>query len=195
MLLVVGGHSRNIGKTSAVCSIIRATQDMAWTAIKITQFGHGVCSKDGEPCECSLPDHPFAVQEERSAEARTDTSRFLAAGARKSYWARTAAGNLGEALPALRRIWEDSENTIVESNSILQFVKPDLYFTVLDFSVADFKETSRRYLDRADAVLAVSSQLPVWDRVSDSLWRDKRIFPVSPPDYFHPDLVGLIAGR
>ena len=79
MLVVVGGHSRNIGKTSVMCSIIDSTRQFAWTAIKITQYGHGVCSKDGEACECALPDHPFALQQELNASAGTDTSRFLAA--------------------------------------------------------------------------------------------------------------------
>jgi hypothetical protein len=189
---VVGGHTRNIGKTSVICSLIRSTPQLGWTAVKITQYGHGVCSKDGEACECALPDHPFALQQELDPAASTDTSRFLAAGAHRSYWARTAAGNLGEAMPALRRLWQSSQNAIVESNSILQFVKPDLYLTVLDFAVADFKESSRRYLDRADAVIAVSAARPAWRDVAERLWRNKPLFMVSPPDYFHPDLPKLV---
>jgi hypothetical protein len=195
MLVVIGGHSRNVGKTSAMCSIIRATRDLAWTAIKITQYGHGVCSKDGESCECALPDHPFAIEQETNREGRTDTSRFLVAGASRSYWARTAAGNLGEAVPSLRRIWQSGGNTIIESNSILHFVKPDLYLTVLDFGNMDFKESSRRYLDRADAVIAVSTAQPAWRDVADSLWRRKPVFQVAPPDYFHPEIATLIGHR
>ena len=195
MLVVVGGHTRNIGKTSVICSIIRSTRELAWTAVKITQYGHGVCSKDGESCGCALPDHPFALQQELDPAARTDTSRFLAAGAGKSYWVHTASGNLVEALPALRRLWESNENTIIESNSILQFVKPDLYLAVLDFRVADFKASSRRYLDRADAVVVVSTCAPVWDNVSESLWRNKPVFTVTPPDYSHCELADFVCAR
>jgi hypothetical protein len=192
VLVVVGGHTRNIGKTSVICSLVRSTRHLAWTAIKITQYGHGVCSKDGESCECALPDHPFALQQELDPASATDTSRFLAAGAVKSYWARTAAGNLAEALPALRRLWESSEHTIIESNSILQFVKPDLYLAVLDFAVADFKDSSRRYLDRADAIVAVSNPMPAWTNVHDSLWRGKPIFHAAPPGYENPNLSALV---
>jgi hypothetical protein len=192
MLVVVGGHTRNIGKTSVMCSIIQSTRHLVWTAIKITQYGHGVCSKDGESCECALPDHPFALQQELDPTAHTDTSRFLAAGANKSYWARTASGNLGEALPALRRLWTSSGNTIIESNSILQFVRPDLYLTVLDFGVPDFKDSSRRYLDRADALIAVSTVQPVWRGVAESLWRGKPIFRVTPPEYSNAGLTSLV---
>ena len=193
MLIVVGGHTRNIGKTSVVCSLIRSTPEMEWAAIKITQYGHGICSKDGESCECALPDHPFAMQQEHDLDSGTDTSRFLAAGAYKSYWVRTAIGRLGEALPALRRIWTENTNTIVESNSILQFVKPDLFLVVLDFATGDFKESTRRYLDRADAVIAVSNGRPVWSNVSSSLWRGKPLVHVAPPEYTSADLTALIA--
>ncbi len=193
MLVVVGGHSRNIGKTSVICSLIRSTREFAWTAIKVTQFGHGVCSKDGEPCECAAPDHSHALSRETNAAGRSDSSRYLAAGAQQSYWARTAAGNLGEAVPALRRIWDSSLNTIIESNSILQFLKPDLYLVVLDFAVADFKDSSRRFLDRADALITVSSVAPAWKDVAPSLWRNKPVFAVSPPDYANPEFSRLLA--
>jgi hypothetical protein len=195
MLVVVGGHSRNVGKTSVVCAIIRASSQLQWTAIKITQYGHNICSKDGESCECALPDHPFALQEQPGPSGRTDSGRFLVAGAWKSYWARTASGNLGEAIPALRRIWETSGHTIIESNSILQFVKPDLYLAVLDPGVEDFKDSSRRYLDRADAVVAVSNGEPKWSGVADSLWRGKRLFAVRPPDYDHPEFASFVTAH
>ena len=44
----------------------------------------------------------------------------------------------------------DGLNVIVESNSLLQFVKPSLYVTVLDATRGDFKDSARLMLDRAD---------------------------------------------
>ncbi|MGH9813757.1 MAG: hypothetical protein ACRD4T_11540, partial [Candidatus Acidiferrales bacterium] len=118
-LLVIGGHTRNIGKTQLVVEIIRAFPEAAWTAVKITQFGHGVCSLNGESCHCALDEHTFAVEEERDAGGQSDTSRFLAAGARWSIWARTKQGRLAEALPALREQLAGAQNVILESNSVL----------------------------------------------------------------------------
>ena len=86
MLLVVGGHSRNIGKTSVVEGLIRRFRQKKWTALKITQYGHGVCSHAGEACGCETePEHPFALSEEYVA-GPTDSGRFLAAGAERSLW-------------------------------------------------------------------------------------------------------------
>ena len=66
MLVVVGGHSRNIGKTSVVAGLIRRLRDRKWAALKVTQYGHGVCSNEGKECECapSEAEHPFALSEE-----------------------------------------------------------------------------------------------------------------------------------
>ena len=42
-IVVVGGQSRNLGKTSVVAGLIAAMRERNWTAAKITQYGHGVC--------------------------------------------------------------------------------------------------------------------------------------------------------
>jgi len=149
--LVVGGHTRNIGKSALVVDIIRAFPEAAWTAVKITQYGHGVCAVNGEECHCAPDDHAFALDEEHERNNRTDTSRFLAAGAARALWVRTKRGRLAEALPLLREELKYAENVILESNSVLRFVRPRLYLVVLDPGKADFKETSRHFLDRADA--------------------------------------------
>jgi hypothetical protein len=186
MLVAVGGHSRNIGKTSVVAGLIRALPQWNWTAMKITQFGHGVCSVSGKGCDCCLQtEHAYAITEE-AAPGPSDTGRFLAAGARSSYWVRTAMGQLGCALPAIRKVLASSENLIVESNSIAQFLAPDdLYLVVLDGAQPDFKASSLRFLERANACVVVDrgARKPLWAGVSRELWENKTRFRVKPPQY------------
>jgi len=182
MIVVVGGHSRNIGKTSVVAGIISAFPEKHWTAVKITQFGHGVCSADGETCECSTdPDHPFALTREASSTSGTDTARYLAAGAGESLWLRTRTGELGFAMPALRRVVERSRYLIVESNSVLQFLRPDLYLVVVDPSNNDFKPSSRLYLDRADALLLPAPSVDI----AGSAWPTVAPRLLAGPPHFH----------
>ena len=64
-IVVVGGHSRSVGKTSVVAGLVAAMPERAWTAVKITQYGHGICSADGAPCDCATDDHSWAITEER----------------------------------------------------------------------------------------------------------------------------------
>jgi hypothetical protein len=152
-IVVVGGHTRNIGKTSVVVGLIAALPEMEWTAFKVTQFGHGICSANGEPCDCETDAHTVAVTEERATNSGTDSARFLAAGAVRSFWVRTRQGQLAEAMPRVRKELALARNAILESNSIVRFLKPDLYLTVLDPAIGDFKPSAQYFLDRADAVL------------------------------------------
>src|ERR1700744_5566341 len=126
-IIVVGGHSRSVGKTSVAAAIIARLPQMRWTAFKITQYGHGFCTANGEPCDCQTDDHTVAVSEERSRTSGTDTARFLASGAERSIWGRTRQGMLAEAMPRIRKELASAENAILESNIILQFLKPALY--------------------------------------------------------------------
>ena len=71
-------------------------------------------------------------------------------------------------MPRLRTILAKTENAIIESNSILRFLKPDLYLTVLDPSTSDFKSSAQEFLDRADAVLLHSAENPKVQRGSAS---------------------------
>jgi hypothetical protein len=195
-LVVIGGHSRNVGKTSVVAGLISALREFEWTAVKITQYGHGVCSANGEPCDCATDDHSWAISEEQDSAGESDTSRFLAAGAVKVFWVRTEQGRLAEAMPALRRYLEGARNVILESNSVLKFLRPDLYLTVLDPATADFKNSAREFLDRADAVILHNSlSHPAWQAVSLKPVAKRPVFQITPPPYVTPEIVDFVRAR
>lgn len=192
-LVVVGGHSRNVGKTSVVAGLIAALPERDWTAVKITQYGHGVCSVNGESCGCAPEEHAWALTEERDRAGKSDTSRFLAAGARRSLWVRTKQGRLAEAMPDLRRELEGAGNVILESNSVMKFLRPDLYLTVLDPATADFKESAREFLDLAGAVLLhEAAGEPAWSDVSLKPAAGKPCFHIHPPNYVPDELVEFV---
>jgi hypothetical protein len=184
-VVVVGGHTRNIGKTSVVAGLIAAMPELHWTAIKITQFGHGVCSSNGEPCDCETADHTIAVSEERSRDSKTDSSRYLVAGATRAVWVRTRQGQLAEAMPSIRRLLASCEHVIVESNSVMRFLQPDLSISVLDPRIQDFKGSAKRYLDRVDAIVVPSGVdfCQGWEGVSNQVLERKRKFTFQAPEY------------
>lgn len=200
-VVVVGGHTRNIGKTSVMAGLIAALPEMRWTAVKITQYGHGICSANGEACDCATADHTIAVSEERQRESGTDSSRYLAAGALHSFWVRTQQGELHEAMPKVRRLIEMAENIIIESNSVLRFLRPDLAVSVLDPSVEDFKASALRFLDRVDAlVMPVSARDlpqhgPAWAGVSAQLVERKPKFYFEAPAYCTAELTEFVRYR
>ena len=191
-IVVIGGHSRSVGKTSVVAGLISALPNFNWTAIKITQYGHGVCSANGEACDCATADHACAISEERDRSGESDTSRFLVAGAARSLWVRTVQGRLAEAMPALRAKIQGAGNVIMESNSVLKFLPPDLYLTVLDPSTADFKNSAREFLDRADAVILHETAESAWKAVSLKPVGNRPVFRIKHPDYVTSEIVEFV---
>jgi hypothetical protein len=189
-VIIVGGHTRSIGKTQLVCDIVAAFPRTNWIAGKITQYGHGVCAQNGENCDCAPDEHISALDWETQANSGTDSARFLAAGAKHSFWLRTKQGFLAEGMPALREALQEvqgessgteNDNTalIVESNSLMQFVKPSLYFAVIDPAKDDFKESAQLALDRAHALVlrgeveGDAPPAPLWMRLPAKLLQER----------------------
>ncbi len=197
-IVVVGGHSRSVGKTSVVAGLISELRELEWTAVKVTQYGHGICSANGAPCDCATNDHAWAVLEEKDRRGDSDSSRFLAAGAVCALWVRTEQGRLAEAMPALRQRLEQSRNVILESNSVMKFLRPDLYLTVLDPGNEDFKESAREFLDRASAVImhrGASGDDLRWQRLSLKPVANRPVFRISPPPYVTPEILEFVRSR
>jgi hypothetical protein len=196
-VVVIGGHSRSVGKTSVVAGLIAALPEYNWTAMKITQYGHGVCSMNGEACHCATEDHTWAISEEKDRSGKSDTSRFLASGAARVWWVRTEQGRLADAVPTIRRRLAESKNAILESNSILKFVRPEIYVTVLDPTTADFKRSAQEFLDRADAVILheMKATIPTWSGISLKPVAGRPVFRIQPPDYVTEEIVRFVRQR
>lgn len=211
-VIVVGGHTRSIGKTQLVCDLIAALPEAQWVAGKITQYGHGVCARNGHDCDCAPDEHVCAITWETGSDTESDSGRFLAAGARKSFWLRTKQGFLAEGLPLLREALREveavesahapvSRNLIVESNSLLQFWAPVLYLMVVDPRKVDFKDSARAQLDRASAIVlrgeldatdGIATGPKEWNEVPVKLMVGKRQFFQREGEALPDDLISLV---
>ena len=158
MVIVVGGHSRNVGKTSVICGIIRALKSWNWTAIKITPHAHA---------------------------ARED--RFLPAGAARAFLIQ------GAGMPSIPQLLAESENAIIESNSILRFLEPDVCAMVVDGAVSDFKPSALEFIHRANFLVVTSDATLAWPQVRPELLRDKPRFAALPPRYENAEMIAAIS--
>ncbi len=195
-VVVVGGHSRSVGKTSVVAGLIAALPEYNWTAFKVTQYGHGICSRSGKACHCASDDHTWAISEEQDRSGESDTSRFLVAGAQSAWWVRTELGRLAEAMPSIRQKFSAVQNVILESNSILKFLRPDLYLSVLDPGKADFKNSAKEFLGHADAFIlhASSGHASGWAEIDLSEHTVPK-FRIQPPPYVTPEIANFVKAR
>lgn len=150
-VIVVGGSGHGVGKTALVCGLIRAFAETEWSAIKITSHDYGRGAQ---------------VWEESSAGERTDTSRYLAAGARRALLVTAGDEELEDAVrQALSRCaapggaalsgagLSKPKGLILESNRVLKFVDPELCLGVEGEAGAERKASYEQVVARADAVV------------------------------------------
>lgn len=147
--LVIGGNSKDVGKTALVCAVIRSLREFEWTVVKIT--GH-----DYQPS--GIGQSKQTIREEPGAGSGTDTARFLAAGARRALLV-TRSGTKIPIDEIRRRLGEDRD-VIFESNRIADLIKPDVCLALVG-NAREMKASFRRLLPRADAVVSIGAEVQI----------------------------------
>jgi hypothetical protein len=137
----------------------------------------------------------FLLNEERDREGHGDTSLYLAAGAPRALWLRARGGGLARALPGLLEALEGDEHVIVESNSLVGYLKPDVFLMVIDPSGREVKASALQVLQRADAFVTVAAGPRIWTASALQLPQDKPIFAASPGDWSNPALCHFVSER
>ena len=194
-IVVIGGHSRSVGKTSVVAGLISALPEFNWTALKITQFGHGICSADGKPCDCDTGDDHFrALSDEKRPERR---KRYLAfsCGRREAvtlgaYAARPLGrGHAGYRTQNRRRGKRD--------HGIQQRDPVSCVLTCTSAYWTPIRKTSR--IQRANfltvlmrVILHQSEARAKWKTVSMDALAGKPIFKIQPPPYVTEEIAAFV---
>jgi hypothetical protein len=196
-IVVVGGHSRNVGKTSVVACLIRGLAPLNWVAVKISPHRHGADPPSGEMVSRERPAPSYFLAEESDAAGQGDTSRYLAAGARRAWWLSYQDDHFAEACGHLFTALHGAEHVIIESNRILEVVRPSVYLMVLDSSQPDFKASAERTINRADALVLIGQQwrADTWSMFTSNLLERKPMFPVRALGEASPDLCGFVSDK
>ncbi len=150
-LVVVGGHSRGVGKTAVVEHVLRSRPHEAWAAVKISAHRHA-------PAGSAVP----ITEEARESSTATQTGRYLAAGASRAWLCRAPSGGLDAAAAFVVSLLDAGWNVVVESNRIVQCLSPDVSLFVVSARTDDWKASSAESLRGADAIVLSpgSSRVP-----------------------------------
>lgn len=163
-LIVVGGQSRNVGKTSIAAGLIASIPEVHWTAVKLTVCKARECPVNGPGCACQDHEHPFYLAEEKNRDGQADSMRFLASGAKRAFWGRVKCHAFEAIIPELTAIIDSADHTIIESNSLVRYIRPDFYVTVLHPGVTDWKQSAIELLSQTDLAIITG------DKTSGSMW-------------------------
>jgi molybdopterin-guanine dinucleotide biosynthesis protein len=140
-IIGVGGAHSGSGKTTYAALLLRALG--GWGAIKYTKT----------ELYSSLVDD----RETLSTEDK-DTRRMLDAGAARVLWVRAPRGELEEMLPEAVARLSDLRGIVVEGNSAIEFLKPDIIIFVFGKKAEEIKESAKGVLLSADLVVSESDQ-------------------------------------
>ena len=136
-VVVVGGNGKDVGKTSLICGLIRVLPECQWVAAKVTTHEYGAAG---------------SVAEEHEAGPQSDTSRFLAAGAKRAFLISAGEDELASAVGELRERVGAGAALIFESNRVAEFVDADVCLAVVEDGRKE-KPSFALFLQRADATV------------------------------------------
>lgn len=137
--LIVSGNGRNTGKTGFICRVIATLgRKHAITAIKVSPHFHGA----GD--EVIIAGDHFRISPETDPHKAKDSSRMLAAGAAKVFYAEVQDAHLAEALDALLPLIPAGGPVICESGGLRQLVDPSLFILLRRSGQNTLKEGFRK---------------------------------------------------
>lgn len=151
-IVAVSGFSSNVGKTTLVCELLRSLP--GWEAIKLTRGHYRSCGRDPAGCCVSdlIRDEPVIRSgREANYEFGKDTGHFWDAGASNVHWIIVKDGQVEQGITeALARV--EAEGVVIEGNSFLEYVAPDLAVMCARADGGKIKSSARRALSKSDAL-------------------------------------------
>jgi molybdopterin-guanine dinucleotide biosynthesis protein len=136
IIIGVGGAHSGAGKTTYASLLLRKLK--GWGAIKYTKTA----------LYCSVVDD----REILSTEDK-DTKRMLDSGAERVLWIQAPPSELGEVLPMAVERLSNLEGIVVEGNSAIEFLRPDIIIFIFGSDPQRIKESAKSILKNADAVV------------------------------------------
>ncbi len=130
-IVIAGAHS-NVGKTTMAERLLKKLP--GWSALKVTVSHQGrgpkkeKCPRNKGCRACTSFKGDFDIVTDKRIINRKgkDTARLKRAGAKKVVWLRSTLKGLKAGLKMSIRELRDSEGLVIEGNSVLEHLKPDI---------------------------------------------------------------------
>lgn len=154
IITVSGAHS-GVGKTQVAEMLLKKLKD--WSALKITlTHREGACPvhKDCKACDELHSDFSIIGKKDIIEAKGKDTQRLKSAGAKEVLWLRVKPKALENGIKKAISLFKKTKGLIIESNSALKYLKPDLaLFVKRKDSI--LKPSAKEILKRIDLVITL----------------------------------------
>ena len=167
-MVMIGGNSRNSGKTTIACSIIdKLSGNRDVIGLKVTNVRNGEEDMHGIHDEEMASN--FAVFEEINPNSHKDTSKMLLAGATHVYYIRAAETFLDEAVLHFLSKYINKQVIVCESRSLRGIITPGLFLMMMRSQVEGKGKDISEYLSKADKVFYFDEDQEIIDQFTTDL--------------------------
>ena len=167
-MVMIGGNSRNTGKSTVACSIIsRLSASHEVIGLKATSIRPGEDAFHGSHSD--EVNTGFTIYEELNTGSDKDTSRMLRAGATHVYYIRSEDVFLKKAISYFMSAYSNKQPVVCESRSLRNIITPGLFIMMMRLPSVGVPKDVATYLDKADLVFNWASQQEEIQQFSVSL--------------------------
>jgi molybdopterin-guanine dinucleotide biosynthesis protein len=174
LIIGVGGSHSGAGKTTVAEALLKHLTKIANVSVNSNSAGKekltlktytdtknrwGAIKYTKTVIYTSIIDDPETLTPEGK-----DTARLINAGAEKTLWVQSPPEELKEVLPIAVDRLSNLRGIIVEGNSAIEFLKPDVVIFIFGRDAGTLKKSAVKILDMADIILfeeEPSVKLPV----------------------------------
>jgi len=177
-LIIIGGSSRNVGKTSLALKLIeKLALSQKVTGLKVTSLRHG---EDGfHGIHDSLKKNSFRITEEQDRGASKDTSRMLRAGAEKVFFIESPDHLLESAFLEFMRVHNPGGPLVCESRSLRRAVVPGLFILLKHFKISMIKPGFDFYESKADLIFTIEPESKSSESLADIIEWDQNTWKIT----------------
>jgi len=150
-MVMIGGNSRNSGKTTLACKIIKklsTAHDVI--GLKVTSIRPQEEKFHGNHAEEVTAD--YTIYTESDSNSDKDTSKMLKAGASRVFYIRATDIFLEKALLHFVSMYINNQVIVCESRSLRKIVKPGLFLMMMKLDATSKTKDVSEYLSLADKV-------------------------------------------
>ncbi len=173
-ILLIGGATRNVGKTTFTCSVIenvRKKHNIIALKIKTIyqgdDFFHG---KDRHPLKGN-----YRIIKETETKGNEDTQRMLKAGASSVFRIKSKNEFLKEAFTEFYSQIPENSFIVCESNSLRNILNPSLFLLIKHINSNEMKPSAKKLAPLADKIIFSDGKKHDFDALRINIQNNKWI--------------------
>ncbi len=172
-LLLVGGASRNVGKTTLITKIIENfSQNKSIIGLKIKTISDSDNYFHGK--DSSKYFEKYLLEEGNHADLNEDAGKMIQAGAKRTFLLRTKSEFLSEAIQFFLSNICESDLIVCESNSLRKYFEPDLYLLIKNENETNMKPSALELENYADKIIITNGTEHDFDinkmQIENNIW-------------------------